>query len=130
MEMALYFYVCSLAVLFTLSAAVKIILKMRGRYEQTPRLVQWEEAIMFVYFALGFAGLLLYYHQLPVGPALLWQAYAIGLFCYAAAMHWFPKMHWIERVASRRAYLTTLFAGHFLALPFYFLVARLALLDI
>lgn len=112
MEMALYFYVCSLTVLFTLSAAVKIILKMRGRYEQTPRLVQWEEAIMFVYFALGFAGLLLHYHQLPVGPALLWQAYAIGLFCYAAAMHWFPKMHWIERVAILLSRRTSGIAGY------------------
>lgn len=122
MDLAITIYVYLFTGLIATSATAKVVMKLLNKYEDTPYAVQIEELISLPIMGLGCICLFGYLYNYSLFPQLFWQLYAILMLSHIVFAFWLPKLTWLRKEVSPKAFLTINFVGFITGIPFYYLV--------
>jgi hypothetical protein len=126
METFLYRYSIFFAGIIVVAVVVKLLMKVMGNYEITPLNVQREEALAIPFLAITIIGAYGYFEQVLIVNQMFWQVYSILLIALTVAAFWFPKLQWLKKEVSLRAYVVITVVSIMINLPMYYIVLMYA----
>jgi hypothetical protein len=126
METFLYRYSIFFAGIIVVAVVVKLLMKVMGNYEITPLNVQREEALAIPFLAITIIGAYGYFEQVSIINQMFWQVYSILLIALTVAAFWFPKLQWLKKEVSLRAYVVITVVSIMINLPMYYIVLMYA----
>ena len=87
------------------SSLIKMIMKISGKYEETPVTIQKEELIIVPFNLIGLAGMFGYFYDVVIFNQVFWQFYVILMLLYTIIGYWLPKMKLIREKSSTKSFL-------------------------
>ena len=105
-----------------LSLVTKVIMKVRGTYDKTPKAVQIEETLMVPVMALGLMGSLFYLFDLAILSQTFWQVFAVLFVSLSVCGYWMPKFRWMKAELDARKFAIVFLILNLLNLPFIYML--------
>jgi len=116
---ALLWYASIMTLLSVASLITKLVMKVRGTYDETPRAVQIEEMCVFPFMFFGLAGVFALSMDVALGSQTFWQWFTVLFFVHAIASFRLPKIRWMRQIATRKQFLLINTVGIALGMPIY-----------
>ena len=98
-------YIFAYSALIIGSALIKVIMKLLGKYEETPITIQKEELISVPFNLIGLAGMFGYFYDVVIFNQIFWQIYVILMLLYTVVGYKLPKMKLIREKSSTKFFL-------------------------
>ena len=122
MSTAIIIYAYVYSTLLVCSGAGKIWLKLAGKYEETPKQVQIEEAITLPIAIFGCLSMYGYINNIAILAPVFWQAFTVLVAGHMVLCFWLPKQVWLKSEVSSRAYIIINIIGLSVGIPFYLIL--------
>lgn len=97
-------------------------MKLAGKYDETPKHVQIEEAITLPIAIFGCLSMYGYINNIAILTPVFWQAFTVLATGHMVFCFWLPKQAWLKSEVSPGAYITINVIALSLGIPFYLIL--------
>lgn len=126
MDTFLLLYAILFTVLFLGSAIIKVVMKLSGRYEETPLMVQKEEFLTIPFVIVGIAGMFGYLLEITLFNQFFWQIYFILMLVHTVVGFLFPKMQLIKEKTTTKQFVLLSLAALTISVPMIYMLGAYA----
>ena len=119
-------YTLTFAGMLVFSLITKVLMKLRGTYDRTPKAVQIEELVMAPVMLVGLIGSALYLFDVPLVGQTFWKIFAALFIVLSVVGYWMPKFQWIKQELDPRKFAIVFSILNLLNLPFVYMLINYA----
>jgi len=126
MNTILFAYAVIFTSIIAFSVLIKLILKLRGKYEKIPRNVQKEEILTIPFLLIGIPGMFGFVSGVAVFNQIFWQIYFILMLVYFIVGFKFPKMQLVKDKTTRKQFILINLVGLIVSFPMIYMLGAYA----
>jgi len=104
----------------------KAFLKLKDKYEDTPRAVQIEELLTLPFLGVALIGMFGFVREIAIFSALFWKVYFLLSVFYLAVSFFLPKNKWMKTILEPKKYLMLNVVASILSLPLIYMLGAYA----
>jgi hypothetical protein len=126
MVLALQGYLILIGLIVFGGGIFKLIKKLTGNYQYTPKAVQLEEFVSIPMLAIGVVGCYGYLSNVDIGNSLFWKVYLFLIFTLFIAQFWLPKWGYIKKELPAKFYFPASIINIIIYIPFFYMLVSYA----